>query len=228
MESKQGIFNSTLIIGVVALVAGSVLLLDHLGLLNAHAVFRFWPVVLVALGISGVMQKKSPAAAVGSGMLALYGFLLLLINFGYLAWNQLWPILLIGLGLLLMWQALRPASAPGNDSSMPQFNQDSVFASVERKITSQVFESGKVSAVFGSVEMDFSHANMAADRATLDVSVVFGSLEMRVPDSWNVVVEATAVFGSSENRTRTPSPTENPKTLLVRGDIVFGSLEIKS
>ena len=44
--------------------------------------------------------------------------------------------------------------------------------------------------------------------------------------AWNVVLETTAVFGSAENKTRAPLPTDAPKTLTVRGEVVFGSIEI--
>jgi hypothetical protein len=102
-----------------------------------------------------------------------------------------------------------------------------VFASVERTITDQNFQQGKAETVFGSIQLDFLSADIA-EKAILEVAAVFGSVEIRVPSSWNVAVEATTVFGSAENKTRPPLATASPKTLTIRGEIVFGSLEIKN
>jgi hypothetical protein len=69
---------------------------------------------------------------------------------------------------------------------------------------------------------------MAGERGYLDVDVAFGSVEVRIPTSWNVAIETVVVFGSAENKTRPPVAPLPSKTLVIRGRVVFGSVEVKN
>jgi len=229
--ANEGRYNPALITGVLAIVVGGLVLLDHEGILHVGNIWRFWPLILIIFGLNGFLQKDAKCrrgSTIGAGMMVIWGGILLLANFGVLLWTQLWPIALILIGLLLVWESFRPKSNLAVLSS-GAVNPDAVFSSIEKTITDQNFQSGTASAVFGSVEMDFIQANMAGDSAVFEVNVVFGSVEIRVPLNWNVSIEAGAVFGSCENKTRAPLPTSGmPKTLIVKGGVVFGSVEIKN
>ncbi len=229
--ASEGRYNPALITGVLAIVIGGLVLLDHAGILHVGNIWRFWPLILIIFGLNGFLQKDAKCrrgSTIGAGFMVIWGGILLLANFGVLRWTQLWPIALILIGLLLVWESYRPKSNLAVLSS-GAVNPDAVFSSIEKTITDQNFQSGSASAVFGSVEMDFIQANMAGDTAVFEVNVVFGSVEIRVPIIWNVSIEAGAVFGSCENKTRAPLPTAGPqKTLIVRGGCVFGSVEIKN
>lgn len=245
MSDKRGC-NATLVVGLVAIVAGSTLMLDRFGLINAHHVFRLWPLILIAIGIKTLAQNRGRRGLVGrietgrpgyvvgggrghiigGGMLILIGILNLLFTFEYYRWSQLWPVLIIGFGLLLVWESFQPKAYSALAST--DGNARSVFASVEKNIVARDFKESTVETVFGSVEIDLLHAEMADDKAYLNVNCVFGSVEARIPDHWNVVIEANAVFGSAENKTRPPLPSTTPKTLIIRGGVVFGSIEIKN
>ncbi len=225
----RSIFNTTLWTGLFIVAAGVVLLLDRAGLVHAGHIFRFWPVFLIVLGLSMALGQKGDkccqGSAIGGGIMALWGALLLAQNFGYLAWGQIWPIVLIVIGVLMIWQSFRLKGL--NLHLGGKMHPTSVFASVERTITDQNFQQGKAETVFGSIQLDFLSADIT-NNATLEIAAVFGSVEIRVPSSWNVAVEATTVFGSAENKTRPPLATATPKTLTIRGEVVFGSLEIKN
>jgi hypothetical protein len=246
MSGKRG-WNATLVVGILAIAAGTVLLLDRLGLINAAHVFRLWPLILIALGINTLIQNRGRRGLVGrietgrpgylvgggrghvmgGGMLILVGVLNLLFTFGYFGWSQLWPVLIIGFGLLMVWESFQPGT---NKTAVATADGSahSVFASVEKTIVSRDFKEATIESVFGSTELDFHQAEMAGDKAYLNVNSVFGSVEIFVPDHWNVMIEANAVFGSCENKTRPPLPSPTPKTLIIRGDAVFGSIEVKN
>lgn len=232
----------SLVLGLAAIVAGAVLMLDRFGIVDAHLVLRLWPLILIALGINALLKSRARAVTtvggdeyivgagrgtvIGGGMLILVGVLNLLFTFHYFRWSQMWPVVLIGFGLLLVWESLRPKPAPstvGGDGST-----HSVFASVAKNIDARDFRDATVESVFGSIELDLGRAEMADDKAILNVACVFASVEVRIPDHWNVIIEANAVFGSCENKTRPPLPSPSPKTLIVRGDAVFGSIEIRN
>jgi len=209
MGSNQGRYNPALIMGVLAIVVGGLVLLDHSGFVHVGNLWRFWPVILIIFGLKGFLDppldsKCGRGNTIGSGVMLLWGCLLLAASLGYLGWGQMWPIFLIGLGLLLVWESFRPKPALSLPLSSGALHPESVFSSIEKTITDQNFQQGSASAIFGSVELDFIQANMAGDSAVLELNAVFGSIEVRVPINWNVSIEAGAVFGSCENRTRAP------------------------
>jgi predicted membrane protein len=230
MASTDGRFNPAVIMGLLAIGIGILLLLDHAGFIHIGNVWSFWPVILIIFGINGMFcsgSKCQSGNVVASGLMAFWGLMLLGMNFGYLKWGQVWPLALIVFGVLMIWQTMR-AKQTGFELTSGALHPQSVFSSIEKTITDQDFKEGAASAVFGSVELDFIQANMAGETAVVQANAVFGSIEIRVPITWNVVVEAGAIFGACENRTRAPQPTANPKTLIIRGGVIFGAIEVKN
>lgn len=226
MENDRRMWSATLIFGSGAIVIGTLLLLGQFGILDAGKYLRLWPVIMIVIGVSGLLQPGGKGKIVGSGMLTLIGTLLLLVKLDYLTWNRAWPVAILGLGILMVIEALRPATYVASRDLDAYAH--SVFSAVEKNIVARDFKEASADAVFGSVELDFTHADMASDKAYLNVNAVFGSIEVRTPSDWAVLVEANAVFGSCENKARPPLPSATPKTLIIRGDAVFGSIEVKN
>jgi hypothetical protein len=75
--------TSTLISGVVLTAIGVVFLLDRLDLVNASVLFRLWPLVFVAAGLTRI-GPGSTGARVWGGFLISIGSLLTLHEFGYI------------------------------------------------------------------------------------------------------------------------------------------------
>jgi predicted membrane protein len=222
--------RATLIWGLSAIAVGGLFLLDTAGYIHIGNLWRFWPLILIFLGLRGLIDpgnRSRSGGTFGSGIMLIWGILLLAANLGYVGWGNMWPWCLIGLGLLLIWEYLRPKPV-ALPLSGGVLNPESVFSSIEKVISDQQFKQGKASAVFGSVELDFTQANIEGDTAVLEVNAVFGSIEVRVPMNWKVSVEAGVMFGACENHTRAPVPNTPVKTLVVRGGAVFGSVEIRN
>lgn len=218
--------TAKLVIGLFAIVIGILFLLDHRGIIQIQDFWRFWPVVFIAIGVGKLFERNNPDKMMGAGVMFIIGSVFLLINFGYFGWGQIWPVALIGIGVLMLLQAIRPGHR--SDPVLGPLDSNAVFSSIEKNINERDFTGGRVHTVFGSVELDLRNADMQGEKASIDANVVFGSVEMKIPDTWKVEVEAGAVFGSCENKTRAPLATASPKTLVIRGDIVFGSIEIRN
>ena len=222
--------RATLIWGLSAIAVGGLFLLNTAGYIHIGNLWRFWPLILIFLGLRGLIDpgnRSRSGGTFGSGIMLIWGILLLAASLGYVSWGNMWPWWLIGLGLLLIWEYLRPKPV-ALPLSGGVLNPESVFSSIEKVINDQQFKQGKASAVFGSVELDFTQANIEGDIAVLEVNAVFGSIEVRVPMNWKVSVEAGAMFGACENHTRAPVPNTPVKTLIIRGGAVFGSVEIRN
>jgi len=99
-------------------------------------------------------------------------------------------------------------------------------------MTSQDFQGGDVTAIFGGVELDMTEANMQAKEATLAITAIFGGVEIRVPPNWQVAFRGAPIFGGIEDKTRTARVEDpansNLKVLVITGAVIFGGLEIKN
>ena len=114
-----------------------------------------------------------------------------------------------------------------------KLNEVAVFYSINKRLETQDFVGGELVAVFGSVEIDLTGAQIAGTgnerRAELETSAVFGSVEIMVPRNWKVINNGTGVFGSYEDRTiLRPLPGEDTATLVLNGGAVFGSVIIRN
>ena len=190
-----------------------------------------WPslLILIVLGLSGMVQGDGccqHGGRIGSGLLALWGALLLAQTFGYLAWGQIWPIVLIAIGVALLVGSFHNRALPSAPSG--PVDASSLFSGIVKDVTQRDFRSGSARAVFGNVQYDFTQADLAEDRGYLDVDIVFGAVEVRIPIGWSVAIETAVVFGAAENKTRVAMPGAASKTLVIRGRVVFGSIEVKN
>lgn len=220
-----------LIAGVIFVALGTILLLDRFGILYAHDVLRYWPVILIAIGVCNLLKRDCVGSRVGGAILTVVGGVLLLdrLDLWHVRFRDLWPLLLIAVGMLLLWRAIEGRREPPAVSPS-RLHEWTMFGGVERRISSQEFEGGKVAAMFGGVELDLRQAAMKGTRAVVEANALFGGVELRVPADWTVTVQGVGVFGGYSDHTQhpVPAPGAEIKELLVRGGAVFGGVEIRN
>ena len=93
-------FDATMAAGAVIVVLGVLLTLDTLEIFNISEARRFWPLILVALGVGRIAEGPGRRRSFGFLMLGL-GVAFQLQQFGLLAveWSDLgrwWPLMLVG------------------------------------------------------------------------------------------------------------------------------------
>jgi len=81
--------------------------------------------------------------------------------------------------------------------------------------------------VFGGNDIDLSQADINGT-ATFETNIVFGGVKLIVPAHWQIKSEVDCVFGTVEDKRRDSSGGVENKTLVLKGSVVFGSIEIKS
>lgn len=222
--------------GIALIVVGILLLLNALGLLPELGwLLEWWPVMLIALGIRIILRK--PDSLIGGLITIALGCLLLADNIiaGFDFWVAAVPVTLIVIGLGIVLRPLRRPGvqivtsftfARGAPSLADELiNVVAIFSGARHTIVSPSFRGGTVQAIFGGVELDLRPAQMAATEASLDVEVIFGSIEIYVPPHWQVVIEGTPLFGSIENKTHTVLQDSSP-ILRIHASVAFGSIEI--
>jgi predicted membrane protein len=107
-------------------------------------------------------------------------------------------------------------------------NEFTVFGGVRRRIDSQEFEGGEVSAIFGGVEIDLRGAATKKDEVVIELNAIFGGVELRVPDTWDVTVRGAGIFGGYEDKTMPRRDTASGKRplLVITGSAVFGGVTV--
>ena len=188
----------------------------------------WWPSLLILFGLWQLLANRG-VGLLGPGILIILGVVFQVITLGWAGWEVLWPLIIIAIGVLILFHGgpLRrraPQAATGDDT----VNLHTMFGGIERRITSQRFRGGKVTAIFGGIELDLREAQLADD-ATLNATVLFGGLELRVPESWNVQVHGSPLFGAIEDPkgARSTQGQRSDPTLYLYASVTFGGLEIK-
>jgi hypothetical protein len=225
-----GILPALIVIGV-----GVIFLLNNLNIPFLHDIWRYWPGILIAVGVAKMVDSPVSSGRIIGGILMGVGGLLLADNLGYLnlTWENCWPLILIGAGVLMLWSRLAPprAGMPNVPSGAHEgvLNETAIFGGVERKVTTDDFRGGQCSAMFGGVGIDLRQAGIRGDSAVIDVTSMFGGVEFKVPTNWIVVGHVFALFGGFGNKTVQPSADmPGVKRLYIKGSAMFGGVEVKN
>ena len=108
-----------------------------------------------------------------------------------------WPGLIVGLIALFAFVYLVDHASKG---------EAAVFGGVDRHIAEPDFHSAQCTAVFGGCKIDLRDAQIEGSEAVLETYAIFGGVEIRVPEDWEVVSRNVAIFGGvSDQRRRPPS-----------------------
>ena len=110
-------------------------------------------------------------------------------------------------------------------------SREYVFSGSKERWTYRDVKNIEISAVFSSVELDFTQLELYRrdmDRIQIKVSSVFGSVVLYVPDDWNIIIQKTGVFGSfTDKRSHRAVQPAGGKTVYMELEAVFGGGEIK-
>jgi predicted membrane protein len=240
---RQGPLAPRLLFAIFLIAAGTHLFLSNLGLLPEFNIWAFWPLIFVVGGVGKLASDTNSAGRALGVILIAFGAVMTLITLGILhirAHDDSWvfSLLLIAFGSLALIKVLERRDYTRPQVGFPQqavssgniVKEQVVFGSVKRKVDSNDFQGGKLESVFGSIDLNLRRAQISSPErsATIEVNAVFGSIELRVPETWRVVTHAAGIFGSIEDKTLANKVAgfDGP-TLFITGSAVFGSVEIK-
>jgi len=226
-EDKRGPDKGPIIGAAVLIAAGTVLLVEKLGLLPPGFALHFWPSILILIGLVKIAVRAGrPTGAVLIGV----GVFLQLSEMGILHVNfwDLWPIFIIVAGVAMLWQALSKES-PALSMS-PRADVVYIFGGGDRKINAKDFQRASLFAMFGGYKLDLRNADIAGNEAVVEASAIFGGGEIRVPENWVVSLQGAGIFGAYEDKTQhvQTDPSRPTKTLVVKGIAIFGGIEVKN
>lgn len=103
----------------------------------------------------------------------------------------------------------------------------SIFSGIKKKILSKEFNGGEIVCVFGGAQVNLSNADFNAP-VVLDLVQIFGGTKLVVPANWEVRSEIATIFGGVDDKRPQPTSVGPEKTLILKGTIIFGGVEINS
>ncbi|UEG48920.1 cell wall-active antibiotics response protein [Ferruginibacter lapsinanis] len=234
--------------GLIIIGIGVVLLADKMGVAFPQWLLT-WPMLLIVIGI--FKGFKSNFRSFGWLILVAVGGIFLWDNIvpGVDLKKFVVPIILIAVGLLYIfkpkskwrenrercreqWRQRHQGAVDTSWEESSPLNDDhldikSVFSGLKRTVLSKSFKGGRISCVFGGVELNLSQADIQGN-AILRLEEVFGGIKLVVPPNWTIKNEIEGVFHGVDDERNNQSQVDPNKVLVLQGSAVFAGIEIRS
>ena len=223
-------------IGIGLVLIGGGLLLDTFNIIEFSSTLgMWWPSLLMIVAV--VQLASGNGSMLGSGILFLVGAMLQANKFDWLPggfWSTFWPVILILVGISFIGSRWKKKDTKHFDPNHigrvnvegSRVDKTAIFTGFDTRVGSKDFTGGELNAIFGGIEIDLRDAVIQQKTAILDVTAIFGGVELHVPPEWNVITKGTPIFGGIDDKSlRTPADAGAP-VLMINATAIFGGIEI--
>jgi hypothetical protein len=238
---RGDVLHPRLVLGLAILALGALLALESLNVFHLNIRWsEYWPVILIVLGLSKILQPRRRHRNGG-------GFILLFLGCWFLARNLtghdldrfFFPLLLLVVGGSLVFcsfgrrrgfagPATSSGLSPGADGSAASLHPFAILGGARATSSSQEFLGGSATALLGSSIVDLRQAAIpAGQEAVIDATAFWGGVVILVPETWSVVLQGMPILGSFQDFTQAP-PGGSTQRLVVRGIAIMGSVEARN
>lgn len=235
MENNTNRASSQVVLGLLVVGMGVLFLLDNLDILNFRHAIGFWPLAFIVAGCVALFGNGTRSGRSGSymgGVLIAVGLLMIVSRMGYfiISWGTLWPLVMIALGGLVLYRSLGPGRVAREGvaaGASPDNVVDivAVLGGFERRVSTQDFRGGEITAVMGGCALDLRDASIVKE-AVINVFTVWGGINIKVPPDWTVVLNGTPVMGGFAEKTA--RPPDASKRLVITGYAIMGGVEVRN
>lgn len=105
---------------------------------------------------------------------------------------------------------------------------DNSLGAVRRVVLDEIFKGARINNRLGGTCIDLRRTNLGEGDTYIDVECRFGGVELYIPSDWKVRMDCNCLCGECvDKRWKATEPASGKGTLVLRGHIAFGSLEIK-
>ena len=226
--------TSQVLMGMLVIGIGLLFLLDNLDIIEVHDALAFWPLVFIFAGVAKLLDTSTPngyligVAGIGIGTAMILNRLGII----YFSWRQAWPLVLIAVGAMVVYRAMRAGRTPVHgvvddkpSEAAQSVDVTAVLGGFERRVHTQDFRGGEITAVMGGCTLDMRGASIQGE-ATINVFAFWGGVTIKCPPDWTIVLQGTPIMGGFDEKTVTPP--DNSKRLVIRGYAIMGGVEVRN
>ena len=239
--------------GIILFLVGAAFLAREMGAYFPEWLFS-WQMLLIIIGL--YVGIKHSFRNISWLVLMLIGGAFLLEDFvpGMHLQAYFWPIIIMLIGLFMIFRPRRRFNAEyyrnkwerklnrrwdkhnfsacaneQSSSSEDLVEMEIVFSSFKKNVISKDFKGGTISSVFGGGKLNLSQADING-KVVIEIKSVFSGIKIIVPAHWEIQTEVvSAVFGGVEDKRPQQTIVHNAEKILVlKGNVVFGGIEIQN
>ena len=218
--------------GVVLVAVGVLFGLKAMDIIDFDIFFDGWWTLLIIVPslISLITQKDKT----GSLIALIVGVVLFLASRDIITFAMLWklliPVIIIIVGISLIFKdsfnkKAKDAIKRLNARGLPMKQGTAMFASQKISFAGDDFYGAELNAVFGGLDCNLRDVYITED-TVINVSCIFGGIDILLPDNVNVEICTTPIFGGVSNKTGRPFVAGAP-TVFISGVAVFGGVDVK-
>ncbi len=233
METKQNSFYAPrFVLGLGVILIGILFLLGNLDMIDTHEYLRYWPAIIMIIGIAYLIQCQHGPGRIWGIILTFIGTAMLLDRMYFIRFSlwDYWPLILVITGIMMIVRAsshrqrIISPNAEVNDANS-FIKAVAIMGGFKRMNNSQDFKGGEFTAIMGGFELDLRDASIK-EEAVIDVFTLMGGMSILIPEDWLVVIDVSPFMGGYDDKTRPPK--ESTKRLKIRGTTIMGGIEIKN
>lgn len=218
--------------GIVLIAIGVVIGMNALGIADINIFFEgWWTLFIIIPSVIGLFCNRDK---MGNLISLCIGVLLLLccrdiLDFT-MFWKLLFPIIIVLIGVKMVFGSFfdRKTERIINDMKVEGGEyrcKAAVFSGESMNFSGEVFQGAELNAIFGGLKCDLRNAVINQD-SVIDVSAIFGGIDIYVPENINVKVGTTSLFGGVTNKVENYHNPSAP-TIYIKGTCMFGGVDIK-
>ena len=223
MSSRR--LSAQALLGGFIVLLGLLLLLDTTGVYETTQLLQFVPSLFVVAGIYALVSSRLRNVAGPLVVIVVAGGWQLA-TLGVVEWSDFeafWPLLIILLGLSVILGQYRARAYEVSDAFVTAVG---LFGGADRRVTTDGFVGGELTAVFGGVDLDLRDATVSDRPARVNATAVFGGVDVRVPTDWNVQVDVLPIFAGAEDERPRRAEEHDEVDLVVTGFAAFGGISV--
>lgn len=231
---------TTILIGILFLVAGVAIGGNMLGYFNFTINFAgWWTLFIIIPAIIAIAQGGINA---GNIILLSVGVILLLRAQGILpanfSWRLILPLILLIVGAQLLFgktgngSGMFCRSRKNNDDAKKENHSDSswkkasvIFGEQNIQYGHEDFTGASYSVLFGSCKVNLRNVNLVGD-VVITTSAMFGGIDIVLPDNVCVISHITPILGGTDCKYVSSRDPLAPK-IIINGSAMFGGITIK-
>lgn len=212
--------------GIIFIFVGIVWGLNAFDMIHINLFFKgWWTLFIIVPSFVGLFNDRDKVSNIIGLVIGVFLFLMCqgLVTFD-IAWKLVVPTILIFIGLSFIFKDVFSGKVKKvKNSNLKEYY--ATFSSQRVDYVGEVLDGVSLNATFGELNFDLNKAKLGDD-VVIDVSSVFGSIILNVPDDVVIKTNATSVFGKVFDSRKNKS-LDGKKIIYINGLCIFGGVEVR-